>query len=76
MKHRRGVDFREGVDETLGRSARALSLLHGVDNPRQGRIVRRRGYRVFQRTGLVDGAGEHLSPMVFSTGRLSPVIGA
>jgi len=57
-EHHRGVDFRELIDEALGRSARPLSLLDGMDDPRQGRVVRRRSHRVFQRTGLVDGAGE------------------
>ncbi|MNZ74074.1 hypothetical protein D3C78_925120 [compost metagenome] len=57
-EHCRGVDFRETVDETLGRRPRALGLLDGVDDAGQGRVIRRGGHLVLQGPGLIDGAGE------------------
>ncbi|MNF79845.1 hypothetical protein D3C84_620740 [compost metagenome] len=35
-----------------------MGLLDGVDDARQGRVIRRGGHRVLQGTCLVDGAGE------------------
>ncbi|MOA37122.1 hypothetical protein D3C78_1586950 [compost metagenome] len=35
-----------------------MGLLDGVDDARQGRVVRRSDHPVLQGTGLIDGAGE------------------
>ena len=58
-EHHRGIDARELIDETLGRRARALRLLHRMDDACQGGVTCCRAYAELQRARLVDGASEH-----------------
>ena len=64
-KHGRRVHGGKPIDKTLDRCARALRLLHCMDDARQHRIAGRHGHLKLQRGVLIDGAGKYLIPRGF-----------
>ena len=63
-----GVDGGEPIHKALRRSARALRLLNGLDDPGQGGVARQGCDLELQLTSLVDRASEHLVAWCFVHG--------